>query len=135
MDHLNFGEPEEITDEALNWSDIQNLHDIIIKLLDENTEILTKYEKINNAQFGDTDVRSEAYNTVNRGVRQSKLQMKSWTRHLNTECEVLPDVDPIFEDTLNKEYGFFEEDLEKQVEHVNKLFQIKTTKVDELEKK
>jgi hypothetical protein len=49
MDHLNFGEPEEITDDALNWSDIQNLHDIIIKLLEENTEILTKYEKINNA--------------------------------------------------------------------------------------
>lgn len=22
MDHLDFGEPEEITDEALNWSDI-----------------------------------------------------------------------------------------------------------------
>lgn len=45
--------------------------------------------------------------------------MKSWNRHLNTECEEMPDVDPIFEDTINKEYGFFEDDLEKQVTHIN----------------
>lgn len=135
LDYWNFGEPEEISSEPLNWSDLQNLHDVIIKLLDENTEILTKYEKIHNAQFGDTDVKSEAYLTVNRGIRQSKPQMKSWTRHLNTECEVMPDVDPIFEDTLNKENGFVEEDLEKQVQHINSLFYIKTAKVEELEKK
>ena len=138
QDHLNFGEPEEITDDLLNWSDIQNLHDIIIKLLDENTEILNKYEKINNAQFGDTDVKSEAYFTVNRGLKGPNVQkppMKSATRHLLTECEVMPDVDPIFEDTLNKEYGFLDDDLERQVSHINKLFQMKTLKVDELEKK
>lgn len=47
----------------------------------------------------------------------------------------MPDVDPIFEDTLNKEYGFLDDDLEKQVTHINQLFQMKATKVDELEKK
>ena len=71
-------------------------------------------------------------------MRASNLQkpsMKSAARHLLTECEVMPDVDPIFEDTLNKEYGFLDDDLEKQVTHINQLFQMKATKVDELEKK
>ena len=56
-------------------------------------------------------------------------------RHLNTECEELAETDAIFEDTINKEYGFIDEDLEKQLAHVNNLFQRKCTKVEELEKK
>jgi hypothetical protein len=32
--------------------------------------------------------------------------MKNATRHLITECEELPPVDAMFENTLNKEYGF-----------------------------
>jgi hypothetical protein len=48
--------------------------------------------------------------------------MKSATKHLNTECEEMPETDAIFEDTINKEYGFMDEDLEKQVAHINSLF-------------
>ena len=39
--------------------------------------------------------------------------MKSATRHLNTECEEVPETDRIFEDAINIEYGFIDEDLEK----------------------
>lgn len=40
--------------------------------------------------------------------------MKSATRHLITECEELPEMDPTFENTVNNEYAFTDDaDLEK----------------------
>jgi hypothetical protein len=91
------------------------LSDIILRLLDENTEILNKYEKIAVANFDDTDIKSEVYFTNNRGLRYSYVApaMKSAAQHLSTECEELVDSDPVFENTINKEYGLVGEDLEK----------------------
>ena len=35
-----------VTEGELNWSDMKSMQDIVQKLLEENTEILTKYEKL-----------------------------------------------------------------------------------------
>jgi hypothetical protein len=75
-------------------------------LLEENTEILTKYEKIANIKFDDTDVKSEGYFTLNRGLRNASIHpaITTATRNVNQECLEILDLDPVFENTINKQF-------------------------------
>lgn len=78
----------QISEGELSWSDMQSLHDIVQKLLDENTEILTKYEKLMQYKLMDSDINNDNFQSTGNRLRvnSNKLSpVKTAINHFQSE--------------------------------------------------